>query len=133
MFRAIIILSVGLIVACSGGADVQVSPVATAVPLSTPASAVTVTPEPASDLAACITVLVFLAAAHTHPVDAITEGGSGLYAFFPDLTFRGISGLRESADMTIKEVLGRWCGEDIIDIDLFTELSVLITSDPTFK
>lgn len=118
----------------------QVAPVATAVPSFTPVSAVTVTPEPvpdsteaAIDSTACITVLVFLAAAHTHPVDAITGESSGLYAFSPDLTFQGILGLRESADMTIKEVLGRWCGEGIINSDLFTELSVLVTSDPTFK
>ena len=123
MFKAVVILSFVLIVACSSVGDAQ----------DAPSSASATTPEFAIDSTTCITVLVFLAAAHTHPVDAITGGSSGLYAFFPDLTFRGISGLQESADMTIKDVLGRWCGEDIINVDLFTELSVLITSDPTFK
>jgi hypothetical protein len=123
LFKAVVILSVILIVACSSEAAAQ----------DAPSSASATTSEFAIDSTTCITVLAFLAAAHTHPVDAITGGSSELYAYFPDLTFRGISGLQESADMTIKDVLGRWCGEDIINVDLFTELSVLITSDPTFK
>ena len=68
MLRAIVILSVVLIVACSGEADAPDAPVDTAVPSFTPVSAVTVTPEPESALFRCITALAFTASLHEHEI-----------------------------------------------------------------
>lgn len=86
MFRVIVGLSVGLIVACSGGAAAQDAPAITpdptpeiagpgtpiVVPSATPSPAAVATPtfEPSRSTAECLTALVFAASFHVHDADA---------------------------------------------------------------
>jgi hypothetical protein len=126
----LVLFSVILIVACSGESFAQDSAeIQTPSPQSdafteTPIPEISVDFQSERDQIGCLTSLVFLPAAHTHPVlDSLHSTSPPENTDVPDLTKRGYFGLRDPADKGVAEILGEQFSDVAIDSEYRADVS----------